>query len=75
MTDLILRNIFSFDEWPVVFPFVDAEPRSTIILENVIIEMDTTRVVHLADLEEMVELIRKRKRPQGLGSGEQNLTV
>jgi len=75
VTDLILRNIFSFDEWPVVFPFVDAEARSTIILENVIVEMDTTRVVNQTDLEEMVDGLRKRKRPQGLGTGEQNLTV
>lgn len=75
VTDLILRNIFSFDEWPVVFPFLDAEERSTIVLENVIVEMDTVRATDNDTLARMVKLIQNRKRPAGLGSGDQNLTV
>ena len=75
VTDLILRNIFSSDEWPVIFPFIDASPRATVVLENVIIEMDTQHGFGNSDLKRMVKGLRKRTRPDGLGSGRQQIEV
>lgn len=75
VTDLILRNLFSFDEWPVLFPFVNAEAGSTISLENVIIEMDTSTAIDDGELSNMVKQIRNRERPPGFGTSGQNITV
>ena len=77
VTDLILRNIFSSDEWPVIFPFIDARPpaSATVVLENVIIEMDTQHGFSNNDLNKMARGLLKRTRPDGLGSGPQEIEV
>ena len=75
VTDLILRNIFSSNEWPVVFPFLDAGAGAVVALENVIIEMDTDQVFSNSTLNKMVNRIEKRRRPFGLGEGVQLISV
>eukprot|EP00210_Caulerpa_lentillifera_P006094 g5822.t1 len=73
--DFILRNIFSQEGWPVVFPFIHSDPGATVILENVIIEMDANFTFQMKTLRHMVKKIKHRIRPLGLGQGEQRLTV
>eukprot|EP00210_Caulerpa_lentillifera_P007287 g6966.t1 len=75
LADFVLRNIFSREAWPVVFPFVHSSSEATVILENVIIEMDTSSNFQTSSLKKMIRKVKKRSRPDGLGQGDQRLAV
>ena len=64
MRDLILKSLFFETNWPDLFPFVVSKG-ATILLENVIIEIDT-RAPSLDFLDAWVQDIKGKHRPADL---------